>query len=247
MQEGIMNVRNILTIIATLMTLSSVTFADTTVTNSAIGISAYLPDNWVSVTSGDSSISFYDSTFAYRSQIVVNRHVIPAADYAAAGDWTRSHILAYLLVVQYSYDPFGAVLYFDTSATARQDSLWSPEAFSEYYSLDTALDSWNEYMRYTESGSNGYELYAIGDTTDMKTNIGLYMAIMRMIKIDHTTEISAASVHRPTLHTTLTITRSVPVSPGVFDLLGKKQRVYNRIHSGIYYRVETGAMELNVR
>ena len=219
--------------------------ADTTITNSAIGISAYLPDNWTASQASDTGIFFSDTTFTYRSQIVIKKYPINQADYPSATDWTRAHFIGYLLVVQYSFDPFGAVLYFDSSATCKQDSLWAPEAFSEFYTIDTVLGAWDEYIRFTESGSNGYEIYAIGDTADMKQNIGLYMAIIRFVHIDKKNN-QATAAGRNLLCHSFTIAQA-PVSSATFDLLGKKRGLHSVSANGIYYRPEFGRIQVKVK
>ncbi|MBN1576803.1 MAG: hypothetical protein JW913_09640 [Chitinispirillaceae bacterium] len=219
--------------------------ADTTITSTAMGISAYLPDNWVAVTAGDTGITFQDTTFVYRSQITCKKHAITADDYASATGWTRAHFIAYLLVAQYSYDPFGAVLYFDSSAACMQDSLWAPEAFTEFYTIDTVLGAWNEYMRYTEAGSNGYEIYAIGDTADMKQNIGMYMGMIRMIDIDKSANMMSP-VRRNFPRNSFMIEKTAS-SSGIFDLLGKKRGATGNLLNGIYYRPETRRLRLTVR
>ena len=219
--------------------------ADTTVTGTALGISVYLPDNWTAVQEGDTCMTFSDTTFMYRSQITCKKQVIASADYPLATSWTRSHFIAYLLVVQYSYDPFGAVLYFDSSSASTQGSLWAPEAFTEFYTLDTVLGAWNEYMRYTETGSCGYEIYAIGDTADMKQNIGMYMAIIRMIQLGNLAN-AVDVVQRNFPRASFTMANA-PASSGIVDLLGKRRGVKSVLLNGVYYRPETGKMLLTVK
>ncbi|MBN1306317.1 MAG: hypothetical protein JXA18_00265 [Chitinispirillaceae bacterium] len=231
--------------ILAILFIYSLATADTTITSTALGISAYLPDNWIAVPAGDTCVTFSDTTFTYCSQITCKKHTINTDDYPSATSWTRAHFIAYLLVVQYSYDPFGAVLYFDSSAACTQDSLWAPEAFTEFYTIDTALGAWNEYMRYTESGACGYEIYAIGDTADMKQNIGMYMAIIRMIRInDKAALLINAGLDFP--RNSFFIEKATAPS-GIFDLLGKKRRVTSNLLNGIYFRPETQRIRLMIR
>lgn len=239
-----MNYKHIITTILTLALLSTVTSADTTISSADLGISAYLPDNWIATSIGDSALFLSDTTFTYRSQIVVKKHPVNTIDYSTAGEWTRAHFIAYMLVVKYSYDPFGAVLYYDSSATATQDSLWSPEAFSEFYSLDTLLDSWNEYIRYTESGTNGYELYAIGDTADMRANAGMYMGIIRLIKFDKSSITRTVLPHQTVLHSTLPLSRTGTTS-GTFNLLGRRIAARENMLSGVYCMAEKKVLQLS--
>ncbi len=239
-----MKIGSLMTVIIAAVILQGEVKADTTITSTPLGISAYLPDNWIATTAGDTAITFMDTTFTYRSQITCKKQTINATDYPSEESWTRAHFIAYLLIVQYSYDPFGAVLYFDSSETCKQDSLWAPEAFSEFFTIDTALGTWNEYVRYTVSGSNGYQIYAIGDTADMKLNIGMYMAIINMIEFTN-------SVHTITGSHIASQPARCPVRQsacaGTFDLLGKKQAVRHRFLSGFCYETHTGKIRLRIK
>jgi hypothetical protein len=222
------------------------TIADTTIVNTTMGISAYLPSNWIATQVSDSHVTFNDTTFTYNSQIVIKKHNINVTDYPSATNWTRAHFIAYLMVVQYSYDPFGAILYFDSTSNSQQDSLWAPEAFSEFYTIDTSLGSWNEYMSFTESGSCGYELYAIGDTTDMKQNIGTYMAIIRLIQIENkSSQITIAN--KIPLRKTIVPAQNT-ISPSViYNLMGKRCLSVTNGPNGIYYKPSAASLQIKVK
>jgi hypothetical protein len=243
-REGTMKIRHVTLGIFALCAFYSVATAEGTVTNAALGISAYLPNNWIASQQDDSSLFLSDTTYTYRSQIVVKKHVRNTTDFPVAGDWTRAH----LLVANYSYDPFGAVLYFDSSAASKQDSLWAPEAFSEFFSLDTSLNAWSEYIRFTETGTNAYELYAIGDTADMKANIGMYMGMIRLIHIVKKSIATTSVVQGEIPYTTLWKKASARVpSRCMVDLLGKRRETQSALANGIYYRPESGRILLKVK
>ena len=222
------------------------TIADTTIVNSTMGFSAYLPDNWVATQVSDSHVTFNDTKFTYNSQIVIKKHNINVVDFPLATNWTRAHFIAYLMVVNYSYDPFGTILYFDSTSNSQQDSLWAPEAFSEFYTIDTSLGSWNEYMRFTESGTSGYELYAIGDTADMKQNIGMYMAIIRLIQIENKSS-PVTIANKPSLRKTIIPKSSIISSPVTYNLLGKRGLSGTSSPNGIYYRPSAAALQIQVK
>lgn len=234
--------KNIQTIVLMIIAFTIVTSADTTVTNTSIGFTAYLPSNWTAVQVSDSQVKLYDTTYTFRSQIMIKKHVRSAAEYPATLDWTRAHFLAYMLVTQYSYDPFGAVLYFDSSSNSTQNTQWAPEAFSEFYTIDTALGTWNEYMRFTESNNYGYELYAIGDTADMKNNIATYAGIIRMITINDL-PVSVASI-APGLHYKRTISINPVKNAGMYTLSGKRCQGASMNAAALYLRASIPYMSI---
>lgn len=205
--------------------------ADTVFVNEQMGFSAYLPDNWTAVQVSDSSASIYDTTGFYKSDINIKRYYRNSTDFPTPEDWTRAHFIAYLLVVENSWDPFGSVLYFD-STQSKQGALWAPEAFCEFYTIDTVLGSWDEYMRYTASEEYGYEIYAIGDTSDMKNNFGFYSAIIQQIEIGPA--ISNIKYSKPqNLRGRYEIIKSKFPS-GTYDLRGKRHIPALRKPKGVY-------------
>ena len=218
--------------------------ADTVVSNAKVGFTAYLPANWICTQTSDSTAVFNDTSLTYRSQVAIKKYKRNKADYPLPNDWTRAHFIAYLLVTQYSYDPFGAVLYFDSTATCKQDSFWATEAFSEFYTIDTSIGAWDEFIRYTAAGDYGYSLYAIGDTADMKKNVGTYAAIIQSIKL---------SVQQSTV-----IVKSVPVQKNhvklanaelkncVFDLSGKRLLQTSMSHS-VTIHPQAGSMLIRIK
>lgn len=168
-----------------LLTLKVLTFGDTTVTSENLYYSAYLPDNWQKVEFNDTVHIFKDTSKNYKSLIGIIRTTLDTMVYDSAEDWSRASFIAYKLFVEYTVDPSGAVFYYDSSKSSIQkDSLWAPELYSEFYSVDTALDSWAEYVRFAATDKYGYELFVLGDTLDMAINIGFYAAIVRSIIID---------------------------------------------------------------
>jgi hypothetical protein len=79
--------------------------------------------------------------------------------------------------VETSTFPFGAVAYYDSTAKAALGPHWAPEAFSLLYPAD-GDPTYCEFIRYTAIGSTGYEIYAIGDSTDMMKNVDYYADII---------------------------------------------------------------------
>ena len=234
--------KNIQTILLVIVACTILPSADTTTTNSSIGFTAYLPSNWVAVQVSDSQAKLYDTTYSFRSQIMIKKHVRSSAEYPESLDWTRAHFIAYLLVTQYSYDPFGAVLYFDSSSNATQNKQWAPEAFSEFYTIDTETGSWNEYIRFTESNSYGYELYAIGDTADMKKNIGTYAAMIKMITINDLPVSVISIVTAPQYKRTISI-NSVR-NTGMYTLTGKRCTGMSQNAAALYMRASTPLLSI---
>jgi hypothetical protein len=217
-------------VIASIIFISSLMAeADTVVTNTKIGFTAYLPANWICTQTSDSTAILNDSSFTYKSQIAIKKYLRNKTDFPTSNDWTRAHFIAYLLVTQYSYDPFGAVLYFDSTVTCKQDSFWATEAFSEFYTIDTLVGAWDEFIRFTAAGDYGYSLYAIGDTSDMKKNIGIYAAIIQSIHLS--VQQSAAIVKSIPPHANRIMLVNAAMKDGVFDLLGKRVLPTSMSHS----------------
>jgi hypothetical protein len=218
--------------------------ADTIITNDNMGISTYLPDNWVAYPENDSNVFLYDTTYMYTSYIAIKKYTRNTNDYPTSADWVRAHFIAYIFVTEYSWDPFGSVLYFDSSSTCMQDSNWACEAFSEFYTIDTSLGSWDEYIRYTAAGNYGYEIYAIGDTSDMKTNIGTYMAIIRLISINGS---SSQSVIPGRITTPVArIIQSSDFTYG-YNVLGRKIPVKRYLPNGAYIRPLSAKLFIELR
>lgn len=205
-------------VILSILFLSAFSLADTTLTVTSPQCTVYLPDNWIIDSPSDSQIILYDTTGTYASMISLIRHQIPATDFPTTGDWTRAFFVAYKMGVEYNYDPFGAVLYYDSTADSKQDSLWAPELYCQFFSTDTSLPNWAEYTRYTESGDHGYELYALGDTTDMATNVGVYAGIIQMIDLPE----SETSIVRPGIPATASRLPAAWTPDRIVDPLGRR-------------------------
>lgn len=157
--------------------------ADTTLVDNVCNYRVYLPDNWVREVKNDTQHFFVDTTYFYPAQLSLKRYTLDTAMYKTAADWTQAYFLAYKLSVQYSVDPTGVVLYSNGDTTVKQGSLQAAEAYSIFFSSDTSIGSWSEYIRFTAYGRYGYELYAISDTADMSKNIGVYAALLQGIVI----------------------------------------------------------------
>ncbi|MBN2035971.1 MAG: hypothetical protein JW768_04445 [Chitinispirillaceae bacterium] len=222
--------------------------ADTIVTDPTLGYSIYLPtDSWVRVVKSETHHQFYDTTYTFASQISIVRHAYSSSDYPTPESWTRANFIAYKLCVDYSIDPWGAMLFYDTASTVRQGTAWATECFTTFISLDTVCGAWSEYLRFTADKSHGWELYAIGDTTDMMTNIGSYAAILKMIQLPQDT--SATIILRPHLPG-----NSAPACNGVlaprmvFDPLGRKHTaVFGRAFYNAGAFVDPGMKQIRIR
>lgn len=215
-----MKIKNIVIAIGIfLLYFTSNIFADTTFSNTKIGYKGYLPDNWVREPKDSVQDYFYDTTGAYGAWLSIVRYPIDAGVYDKQGDWTRAHFIAYKMYMDYY--PFGTVLFYDTAATEKQGNLWATELYLRFFTDDTANYSWDEYNRYTDNGKYGYELYAIGDTVDVKTNVGFYGAILKIIEI---LDISAiifqiATPQKPYIHHSMDIFTG---TVNLYDVLGRK-------------------------
>lgn len=156
-----------------------------TVVDAALGYSINLPAGWAQFKSKPAQHYFRDGAKAHPSQISIVRHEINAADYPTPKSWTEAQFVAYKLSVETSVFPFGAISYFDSSANAVLGDLWAPAAFSVLYPGD-GDPTYCEYIRYCAIGNAGYEIYAIGDSTDMTKNVDYYAGIIATIRISPT-------------------------------------------------------------
>jgi len=179
-----------------LLALSASLAADTLIVHTGLEYSVYLPDNWVMEAASDSQHNYFDTTGAFASQLSLIRHRRNPADFPTPEDWTRAHFIAYKLVVEHGVDPWGAVLFYDSSATSTQGNLWAPEIYTTLFGVNPQ-DSWSEYSRFTASGDYGYELYALGDTTDMLTHLATYAAVLRGIDLPGSGGVAVGNRLRP--------------------------------------------------
>lgn len=219
-----------------LIVSASVSEAGATIVNTDLNYSVYLPDNWTleEVRPGTQHF-FYDTSGVFPALLSIVRYDRDTVKYSIPHNWTEVNYYAYKVIVEESVDPYGVVLYANDSETSLQGDLWAPEMYCEFYSFDTLADCWAEYVRFTASNRFGYELYAISDTLDMETNIGLYAAMLQYIALpeDVTSVLPGWSKHGDTPYRISTNQRASPV----FTLLGRKTPYLN---SDCFHGITTG-------
>ena len=150
-------------------------------TNPEIGYSITLPDHWGQVTGKPLQDYFRDSTRTHHSQISILRYAIDKASYPTPESWSQAQFIAYKLSVETSAFPYGAVMYYDSSSAAKIGTVWSPEAYSVLWPAD-GTPTYSEYIRYCAVGEFGYEIYAIGDSTDMINNVDYYAGVISTLQ-----------------------------------------------------------------
>jgi hypothetical protein len=221
-----------------LLIYSPALIADTTIVDKVRNYSIYLPDNWVRNITSDSQDYFVDTTYRYPALLSLTKYAIDTTMYASCGAsceaWTGAYFTAYKLSVEYSVDPEGVVLYSSNDSTVRQGSLPAAEAYSVFFSYDTSIGAWAEYIRFTACNRSGYELDAIGDTDDMSANIGYYAAILQSIRF-----LSASRVMTPFAFRGAAGRIQAAMTPYVYDPLGRKLRAKSDprfLSSGIFFR-----------
>ena len=225
--------------------------ADTIITDATLGYSIYLPsDSWVKKVKDPTHHQFYDSSFVLKSIISIKRYTYDHAVYPTPESWTLANFIAYKFCVENSFSPFGAMVYYDTSSSVRQGTLWATESYATFFTADTAYDSWSEFTRLTANKSYGYELYVLGDTADMMQNIGVYAALLKMVQVPQDTNVTV--LYRP----------ASPATPGriawsgqsfprfLYDPLGR--RLANDFNGhclspGMYIRHGTASTIISVR
>jgi len=152
------------------------------VSDTQLGYTATLPDTWIKTAVSATQHRFEDTSGVYQSMVVINRYDFSAETvFEKSQDWTRANFIAYVFSIE--ADPVCALVYYDSVTAKQNETLWAADAFTQFYSVDTALDDWAEYIRFTASGTFGYELYAIGPAEDMLAHVGLYVAIIEGITL----------------------------------------------------------------
>jgi hypothetical protein len=184
------------------------------VSDSNLGYSITLPANWNQLKLKPVQHYFRDSTRHYRSQISILKYDIDPAVYPSAASWSQAQFIAYKTSVETSVFPFGAIAYYDSTSAAKIGTLWSPEAFSVLYPAD-GDPTYAEYVRYTASGNVGYEIYAIGDSTDMTNNVDFYAGIIASLQFSPPAAI-AVPFRAPSS------AEGLGALNGIFDLAGRR-------------------------
>jgi len=186
-----------------------------TVSDATLGYTITLPTNWVQIKSKANQHYFRDSTKQYKSQISIVLYSIDQVSYPTPVDWTQAQFIAYKVGVETSAFPYGTVSYFDSSSAQILGSYWAPEAFSILYPGDST-PTYSEYMRYCAGGNFGYEIYAIGDSTDMINHVDFYAGIISSLQFTAPT-VSIQSLDTHVLHEGGTRLSSTQI-----DLLGRR-------------------------
>ncbi len=161
--------------------------------NPEIGYSITLPPHWGISQAKPWQDYFRDSTRSVRSQISILRYTIDKSVYPTPESWSEAQFIAYKLSVENSAYPFGAVMYYDSSAAAKIGAIRAPEAYSMLFPGD-GDPTYSEYIRYAAVGEYGYEIYAIGDSADMADHLDFYADVIATLQFS--TPIEAIAIWR---------------------------------------------------
>jgi len=151
--------------------------AQTAYTNSRLGYTIMLPENWYAINTSDSQDVFFDLNSSGQTYLSIVRHQIDSG--TTEWYWTKFHFLMYLSTTQEWEDPWGTILALDSSQNSIVDGVWAPQAFAQFLSLDSS--SWSEYIMFAAKYQGGYEFYAVGDTLDLKTKGSTYSQILQSV------------------------------------------------------------------
>lgn len=172
------------------LTASYIAFADTTSVDSNLLFKANLPQSWILFDISDSSAMIVSLDTKYKANLYITRYKLNDTLAQNPRDWTENYFIAYKLFVENSSEPYGDLLWYDSTTSAAvqsvdpSDSEWAPWLFAQFESIDTSgIVVWGEYERFTAHGKFGYEMYAMSDTADMKTNYSQYASILQSIKL----------------------------------------------------------------
>ena len=197
-----------------------------TVTDEQIGYSLHLPDNWIKSEVNSLQHLFEDTSGTYQSMIAILKYDFSEETvFTSEKEWARANFIAYALSID--VDPFSVMVFYDTVSATQNETLWAADAFSQFFSIDTTLTDWAEYVRFTASGTNGYEIYAIGPVDDMEANIGFYLTIIETITLP---EIKMINIVVPKGLVGSQVTPSYN-KVGTFDLLGRRESLTSTIPS----------------
>lgn len=208
----------LITLACSMTLLCTATLQAGTIVENTMGYSATLPENWVKEDISPTSQIFTDSTGTYPSMIGIIKYDFSSDTFFASSDeWVRANFIAYVITME--SDPFCAVAFQDTVNAKHNNVLWAADAYTYVFSGDTSMPDYAEYIRFTATGSIGYEIYVMGSIADMDTNIGFYAAIIENIQIDTGDEkVAIQNVTSPRVQKT-----AQPVANLVYhDLLGRK-------------------------
>ncbi len=217
--EGLINMK-LTNLLILIITLRLIVEADV-VTDENFGYSVFLPPNWVKEKIGETKHRFEDTSGVYKSMIVIAKYDFGAETvFKAPEEWTRANFIAYSFYTD--ADPFSVLVYYDTVTARQNGTLWAADAFSQFISInDTTLIYGAEYIRFTASGTTGYEIYAIGPADDMNANVGYYAAIIEGITINQHLAISRISYYK---NIGMEINRSAFSLPTI-NLLGRTVKI----------------------
>ena len=197
------------------------------VSDEEIGYTAYLPDGWIKTAVNATQHRFEDTSGVYQSMVVINRYDFSGeAVYETSEDWTRANFIAYIFSIE--ADPVCALTFYDSVTVLQNESLRAMDAFSQFFSIDTILGDWAEYIRFTATGTYGYEIYAIGPADDMLTNVGMYVAIIEEITLKE----EVVSIVQDRVPQSSAIVRTYGPTAKTFDILGRTMVAGNSIRSG---------------
>lgn len=148
-----------------------------TFTDTQMGYSIDLPQNWARIAAEDTQHIFADTSGVYLSEVAIVKHDFTnALTLTTAEDWTRANFIAYAFSVD--ADDFSVLSFYDTVTAQQNGSLWAADAYSYFYDFDTAVGNWAEYIRFTALQKRGYEIYALGPMNDMDSNVAIYAPII---------------------------------------------------------------------
>ena len=157
-------------------------FAEEVVTDSLMGYTITLPANWARDTGTHQHPCYYDTTGTYTGIIAIERYDFSADTiYTAPDEWTRANFIAYSFVID--ADPFSSMAFYDTVTSRQSGAPWSTEAYTVFYDPENSAADFAEYIRFTATGTYGYEIYVIGPLDDVHQNVGYYVAIIQNVSV----------------------------------------------------------------
>ncbi|MDG5816990.1 hypothetical protein QA601_17975 [Chitinispirillales bacterium ANBcel5] len=153
-------------------------------TDTEMGYTIYLPGNWVQEIVSPQQHIFYDTSAVYQSQIAIVRYDFNHNDYETAREWLKVQYISHEYSILYSANPVGSVMYADSSSRVRQGELPAVEFYARFSFLGDPIIWWDEYTRFTAYDTVGYEMYVLGDTSDVSANLDFYLSVLEGVEIN---------------------------------------------------------------
>jgi hypothetical protein len=215
------------------------TFTATGFTESNVFLDTFFPYRvvcapvWVEREKNDSLFILQDSSPGKKTQMQLRRYPIDSGVISEPMNWSRLNFM----VNRELASGVGRILWEDSGSTIKLGELRAFELFALYsQKVGNNTVWWAEFCRWTERNNYGYLAVIMGDTSDLKLDLGgtasIYQSMMDSIDImDFSTTVVA-----PSRHSSPVVIRKTQALTTGFDLLGRKEPPHKLHRSALLLR-----------